>query len=251
MPSFSYLLDGHVVKQRIPNANDYAISGIKWGRPDISFSPAFWLTQYWMHEHELEDRCFRFGDTLIEETVACVLGGYSIRAEVAQAVFKRLRSSGLLNGHIPDIHLIHDVLLEPVLIGNHFTKYRFAHRKAQHIVSILSNFVDRPVPEDSPSALRAYLVSLPGIGLKTASWIVRNWLDASEVAILDIHIIRAGRFMGLFDSSMRIERDYIEMEQRFLDLARAMLVHASKLDFLIWTQMRRSPRTVSWLLERL
>jgi endonuclease III len=46
-------------------------------------------------------------------------------------------------------------------------------------------------------------MSLPGIGPKTASWIARNWLDADDVAILDIHIMRVGQVIGLFPLSKR------------------------------------------------
>ncbi|MDZ3993341.1 hypothetical protein PspTeo4_24872 [Pseudomonas sp. Teo4] len=47
-------------------------------------------------------------------------------------------------------------------------------------------------PLHSGRALRDWLLELPGIGYKTASWVARNWLDADDVAILDIHILRAG-----------------------------------------------------------
>ncbi|MGK7863061.1 hypothetical protein [Falsiroseomonas sp. E2-1-a4] len=63
---------------------------------------------------------------------------------------------------------------------------------------------------------------LNGIGPTTASWIARNWLGAASVAILDIHVIRAGQLIGLFEQEVRLPRDYFGMERRFLDFAEAV-----------------------------
>jgi hypothetical protein len=60
-----------------------------------------------------------------------------------------------------------------------------------------------------------------------ASWIVRNWLGSNDVAILDIHVIRAGKRMGLFSTIGRVEQHYLKMERRVLDLAVAMIVPAT------------------------
>ena len=68
---------------------------------------------------------------------------------------------------------------------------------------------------------------------------MRNWLDSDAVAILDIHVVRAGRFCRLFNEQDRVERSYRPMERRFLEFARALGVRASLLDILIWDQMRR------------
>ena len=72
---------------------------------------------------------------------------------------------------------------------------------------------------------------------------------AHDVAILDIHVVRAGQLMGLFSNIDRVEQHYLRMERRFLDLARAMSVSAANLDSLIWQNMRNSPRLVAGLFE--
>jgi thermostable 8-oxoguanine DNA glycosylase len=81
-------------------------------------------------------------------------------------------------------------------------------------------------------------MELPGIGPKTASWIARNWLGTDEVAILDVHVLRAGTMMGLFPKNYRMPRDYVFLEERFLALANALNVKASFLDAIIWREMR-------------
>ena len=57
-------------------------------------------------------------------------------------------------------------------------------------------------------------MTLPGIGPKTASWIVRNWMNSDAVAILDIHIVRAGMLMNLYCQGGRVERHYLEIEAK-------------------------------------
>jgi N-glycosylase/DNA lyase len=100
-----------------------------------------------------------------------------------------------------------------------------------------------------PVRLRNLLMKLPGIGPKTASWIVRNWCGSDEVAILDIHVIRAGILMKLFSTKDRPERNYLDMERRFLDLANALNTSAANLDALIWQQMRSTPRIVNACMQ--
>jgi thermostable 8-oxoguanine DNA glycosylase len=86
-------------------------------------------------------------------------------------------------------------------------------------------------------------MTIRGIGPKTASWITRNWLGCDQVAILDIHIIRAGLLIGLFKVDQKVERDYEAMEARFLAFAKALDVRPSLLDAVMWRSMRKLGRT--------
>ena len=101
----------------------------------------------------------------------------------------------------------------------------------------------------SGRALRDWLLELPGIGYKTASWIARNWLDADDVAILDIHILRAGALAGFFSSGLTVERHYLQLEAEFLALSKAIDVRPSRLDALMWYQMMSAPSVVHGLLS--
>ncbi|MGY3221470.1 thermostable 8-oxoguanine DNA glycosylase [Bradyrhizobium sp. USDA 4512] len=85
-------------------------------------------------------------------------------------------------------------------------------------------------------------MKIPGVGPKTASWITRNWLGSDEVAILDIHIIRAGVLIGLFGRQQSVPRDYDVMEARFLAFAAALNVRPSLLDAVMWREMRKLGR---------
>jgi thermostable 8-oxoguanine DNA glycosylase len=87
-------------------------------------------------------------------------------------------------------------------------------------------------------ALRNSLLRIRGVGPKTAGWVARNLLDSDDVAILDIHIVRAGLLCDLFKPEQKVEREYFEMEARYIELCRALQVRPAVLDCLIWDQMR-------------
>jgi thermostable 8-oxoguanine DNA glycosylase len=60
------------------------------------------------------------------------------------------------------------------------------------------------------------------------------------VAIIDIHIHRAGLLMGLYNHADTPAKNYFEMERKFLDFARLIKVKASILDALIWYEMKHA-----------
>jgi thermostable 8-oxoguanine DNA glycosylase len=135
--------------------------------------------------------------------------------------------------------LLEEALGEPFNIRGRERRYRFPKQKACYLSRCLAR-LDGFAPEEwSDITLRESLADFPGIGPKTASWIVRNYRDSDAVAILDVHIIRAGRMIGIFGSFADPQRNYYALEQRFLALAKALNVRASLLDALIWDQMRR------------
>lgn len=249
MPLFYFLKGDEISQRNVPCPEEIVVPNVVWGRPDVFFTPAYWMTQYWMREGILPERNHAIGATLEEEVVACLLGGHGIPAEIGIAAFARLRERGLISVPTPSIEVFSMTLREPLSVGGRQVTYRFWSQKAKYLASALRALNERPVPCDSAHALRSYLMHLPGIGPKTASWVVRNHLKSNEVAILDIHIIRAGQLMNLFSLSDRVETHYFEMEQRFLDLASAIGTPASELDALIWSEMRRTPRIVARALS--
>jgi thermostable 8-oxoguanine DNA glycosylase len=91
--------------------------------------------------------------------------------------------------------------------------------------------------------MRSWLMTFPGIGPKTASWITRNHLRTAAVAVIDIHIYRAGVIMGLFNNQHDIGRHYFAMEALFLELAESIGVPTQELDVLIWRTMKDSGHT--------
>jgi thermostable 8-oxoguanine DNA glycosylase len=98
------------------------------------------------------------------------------------------------------------------------------------------------IPIHNDLIFRKWLLTIKGIGQKTASWITRNYLNSENVAIIDIHIFRAGLIAGFFSKDLDIQKDYSKIEQIFIQFCKALEVQPSKMDALMWLQMKESNR---------
>jgi hypothetical protein len=219
---------------------------LHWGGAEEIGSPAYWAAQTWMWEID-EPEHFKLGRSLREETLACLLGGYGIPAEIGLAAYARLRAAApdeLLNETT-----VCTLLSAPLNIGGRSVRYRFARQKSRYVAQAMRSLGGIDV--DAPDLdLRSALMALPGIGPKTASWIVRNWRGSDDVSILDIHIIRAGRTLGIFAPRWRVERHYEIMERAYLKFAKAIGARPSILDSVIWMTMRRLPESIVTAMYR-
>jgi len=191
------------------------------------------------------------GDTLAEEIAACVLGGYGIPSEVGMAAFRTVRDHGMLDTRrvargITGAEL-EKLLLEPLDVNGRAVRYRFALQRSHRLADALAG-LRQPGRPTTPRELRAWLLDLPGIGPKTASWIVRNHLGSDEVAIIDVHLLRAGVIAGIFDPAWTPTRHYIQLEEMFLAWARHGGVSAANLDAVIWSEMSRWGRSAPAVL---
>jgi thermostable 8-oxoguanine DNA glycosylase len=223
----------------LPAPNDEIMPGIRWGAFDEMMTPAYWRGQAWQHEALGTYASLRLGRTLAEETAACLLGGYGMPAELGLEAYSRLRADGLLEG-TPSQAILEHRLSEPFFVQEHLRKYRFPRQKARYLTACLSALNGFEEPKDDID-LRNGLAALPGIGPKTASWIVRNYRASNRVAVLDVHIVRVGRHLGLFERACTPERHYFQLEAVFLAFAAALATEAGMLDGMMWDYMRRMP----------
>ena len=232
------VVEGTICQLLLPTSDSQLLPGIRWGSFDELLTPAYWKGQAWQHERLRTYDDLRLGRSLIEELAACLLGGYGMPAELGLAAFRRLRDRGLL-ATVPTIAEVENALAEPFVTPQGLTRhYRFPRQKALYLAASLQA-MEHIEPPRSDVALRDLLMELPGIGPKTASWVVRNHCGSDAVAIIDIHILRAGRHIGLFPVSWQPQRHYIQLESAFLEFATALGVRTSLLDALIWDYMRR------------
>lgn len=235
----------------LPDHHVEVMPGISWGHHYATFSPAFWATQVWLDDRDKTFSNFRIGKTLREELAACLLGGYGIPAEVGLAAFYRVRDNGLLEGNSPSREVLYKTLAAPLIINNRSIHYRFATQRSQYLSDALAVLEDEQPPVHDDREFRDWLLALRGIGPKTASWITRNWLESDKVAIIDIHIHRAGLLMGLYHQHQSPAKEYFQMEDRFLAFANSIGVKASILDALIWRRMKDAGNFVFTLMKRL
>ncbi len=232
----------------LPSPSAYVMRGVRWGRADDLGTAAFWYTQArWaaLRSDAITDGSHALGRTLEEEVAACILGGYGIPATVGLVAYEALRDSQLLTRRraTADSDLtsaLHAVLARPLNVNGRQVRYRFASQRARALSESLRILARERVPHDvSDVEMRDWLLRLPGVGLKTASWITRNVRSSNAVAILDVHIVRAGRAIGVFRSADDPARHYRAMEQRFLTFAEQLGVAASTLDAVMWRALRR------------
>jgi thermostable 8-oxoguanine DNA glycosylase len=239
----SALVDGMLTVLELPPA-DATVEGmdIEWGDAALPMTPAYWATQTWMWGLDAPDH-FRLGRTLAEELLACMLGGHGIPAEVGLAAYHRLREAMHASPDVLcDHEIVHALLAEPLVIGGRTVRYRFAAQKAKYITAAFRQLPDIDASVDD-RILRDSLMQLRGVGPKTASWVLRNLRGSDDVAILDIHILRAGAMLGMFEKHHRVERHYREMEEAYLRFSDAISAKASILDSVIWMTMRQLPST--------
>jgi len=213
--------------------------GVKWGRPGWVPSPAFWLMLA-TNAADSDDYIAPAGTPLHHELGFCLLGGYGVRMEMNRAAWSKLLHEGFFEvGRRPEAKEIESLLREPVLVGDRMARYRFPKQRAMRLSGALRAIEDDPPPTTSVSEFRRNLMRIAGIGPKTASWLARNWLGSDDVAIIDIHVLRAGQRMKLFKNKVKLPADYDWLEDRFLQFARALSVRASLLDAIIWREMRQ------------
>ena len=204
----------------------------RWGRHDAFGSPAYWVGQAARGAYDASVGQFASG-TLESEAAFCLLGGYGVSAESA-AVAHRAVMPLVERGSV-DAAEYEAVLAAPSAETGR--RYRFPRQRAQRIAEAVQLF-STEVPPADPLALRAWLLRIPGIGPKTAAWIVRNRTGSDEVAIIDIWLIRSMTACGVFPGGWDVRRHYERFEAAFLQYARQGQVPASTLDLCIWTQAR-------------
>ena len=208
---------------------------VQWGRFDAFGSAAYWVNQTLRGRYVDRVSAHARSTDLLSETVFCLLGGFGITAERAQAAHRVV--SDLLETHpSPEAERVERALRSQMPDG--LGRYRFPRQRAFRVADAVRRLRADSPPEE-PLLLRDYLLGLNGIGPKTAAWIVRNITGSAEVAIIDIWLIRALTTTGVFRPEWRVDRHYGRFETAFLQYAAHGEVSPGALDLCIWEQARR------------
>ena len=237
-----------VIQLELPSAGDQVLPGIDWGAIEAFPTPAYWSYQVVARRVIGDSIKYKLGSTLAEEVGACLLGGHGIPAHIGVKAFEHLKTHHVFE-KVASEESIFSLLSKPLDIDGKTVRYRFARQKSKYLANALQLLSNEKPPLSTGRELRDWLLAINGIGPKTASWIARNWLDADDVAILDIHVLRAGQLCGFFSEHLSIERNYSELEEEFLSFSHALGVRPSELDAVIWFEMMSSPKSVRRLLE--
>lgn len=234
-----YRLAGEIVQRELPDPDVRILNDITWGEHCCLFTPAYWVSQVWMSQcHGAENSPYYSQRTLAEEVAFCMLSGFGITAELAGAAFQKCRTLGLIEDLCTDSEAWTEALKAPLPLQGRRVHYRYPNQKAGFLADAMRQLRDGHIDTSSGQRLRNSLLRINGVGPKTAGFITRNVLDSDDVAILDIHVIRAGMLLGLFSQNDKVEHAYGEMEQRYIDFCHAVEVRPSVFDSVVWSQMR-------------
>lgn len=238
-----------VERMELPAPSTRVLGDIRWGRFDNLFTPAFWVSRIWIDGPMARANIpnYKLGTSLKEEVVACMLGGYGMPAEIGLAAFERFKDRRLIRASVTETEL-YAALIEPLNVDGKTVRYRYPRQKAGFIAAALKRLGVETAPADELE-FRDWLVTFKGIGPKTASWITRNWLESDRVAILDVHLHRAGLLIGLFEPDETIAKHYQQMEGKLVKFASAIGVRLSELDDLVWRYMKNLNRHAIGLVE--
>lgn len=244
MQSACVITSTAIIQVELPAAEAEVVPGVRWGAVEAFPSPAYWAYQVIARRVTSRSVQYKLGASLREEVGACLLGGHGIPAGIGLLAFDHLKQRGAFERDPPNEHELLRWLSEPMKANGKFVHYRFAAQKARYLAAAMLTLSSEAPPTSSSRALRDWLTKIPGIGYKTASWVVRNWMDADDVAILDIHVVRAGFLAGFLDHQLTVERHYLKLEEQFVRFSRALGVRPGELDAVIWMEMAQSRRAV-------
>lgn len=196
-----------------------------------------------------------FDENLEGEVLFCLLGGhgvpYELAASAAEVVlrldpFKPCWSESTLLGEL--IGALERPQFGPPRSDGQLRRYRFPVRKAVSIVAARrwlmlqgsQNSLRRRLVHRTPHERRELLCQCPGIGPKTASWILRNVGLGERLAIVDIHVLRALQAAGRVSLDAKLPRDYGAAERAFLQWCRELGAEPAAFDLFVWEWQRGS-----------
>jgi N-glycosylase/DNA lyase len=122
---------------------------------------------------------------------------------------------------------------------------RFIHKKSSYIVEAREKFLrdDAVLIKSILSAIdddqeaREWIVkNVKGIGYKEASHFLRNIGFTQDLAILDRHILRNLRSLGVVEEAPETlsRRRYLDIEKRMMGFSNAVQIPMGHLDLLMW-----------------
>jgi N-glycosylase/DNA lyase len=180
------------------------------------------------------DSVLKTGDEerIFAELVFCLLTPQS-KAKSCWAAVERLLDKGLLLTGTDD-----QVLME-------LTGVRFKYKKAGYVIKARNMFIidGKLVIKSMISRFsdacdaREWLVhNVKGIGYKEASHFLRNIGHGADLAILDRHILKNLRSLGVIEDvpASLSRRRYLEIEEGMKELSERVGILMSHLDLILW-----------------
>ncbi|MFH1783355.1 MAG: N-glycosylase/DNA lyase [bacterium] len=171
-------------------------------------------------------------EEIYAELCFCILTPQS-KPEHCDFIIKTLSKKGLL-------HTGSELSIQPYL-----KKARFFRNKSSYLVGARKLFVKEKkasiknrINRKNTNATRDWLVeNVKGMSFKEASHFLRNIGLGSNVAILDIHVMRSLRDLGVIKEIPKSlsRKRYLEIEKKMKGFAKKINVPMDHLDLLFWS----------------
>ncbi|MGO9762372.1 MAG: hypothetical protein ACLP1Q_14040 [Solirubrobacteraceae bacterium] len=178
------------------------------------------------------------------ELLFCLLGGHGVPYELNLSASDLLWERGLFRHWRPNPHTLESELSREQFMPERRDgtprRYRYP-RRAAGLLSQAGRWLAHNSPLFEALALlagerdrRQLLCECPGIGPKSASWLLRNCGLAHELAILDVHVLRMMRESGRMAEHDGGGSDYEALEQTFVSWCRELGAEPAGFDLLLW-----------------
>ena len=185
-----------------------------------------------------------------QEILFCLLGGFAVTYELCRSATEVVASLRPFSSPWDDDDLFEalastlaEARFEPRRSDGSLRRYRFPLRKAslvveaRHWLEMNSPLTDELESLTTAKARRRLLCSCPGFGMKTASWLLRNMGWGGDLAILDVHLVRALSEAGKI-GDVHMPRDYESVERAFLKWCRELRAPPAAFDLFVWEWQR-------------
>lgn len=124
---------------------------------------------------------------------------------------------------------------------------RFCENKSKYIVEARNFFTkssklqikEKIKSFDDPFKLRDWLEeSIKGFGMKESSHFIRNIGLGSDIAILDVHILKNLKEYGVIDEvpEALTKKNYLEIESKMREFSKLVKIPMDELDLLFWSE---------------
>jgi thermostable 8-oxoguanine DNA glycosylase len=184
------------------------------------------------------------------ELLFCLLGGFGISFELALSASTTLWELDPFAPRWEEAEILDRICFElsqrqfePRNASGSLRRYRFPNRKAHLILAArrwlaVTGRVHQALTElELEQDRRRLLCNCPGIGPKSASWLLRNLGMATRLAILDVHLIRALQEAGKITTET-LPRDYEAVEAVFLAWCDQLGAPPAAFDLFVWEWQR-------------
>ncbi len=170
-------------------------------------------------------------DEIFNELTFCLFTPQS-KAKVCWNTVEKLREKGMIEeGEKSDI-------------SDEIRRVRFRHNKSEYLVEARENFLekdfsmkDKLKEYEDPKKAREWIVdNVKGLGYKESSHFLRNIGYTQDLAILDRHILKNLKQLGVIEEEPKTltKKKYLEIEEKMKEFSEEIGIPLGHLDLVLW-----------------